>query len=139
MIVQPWQEDAMKKYLAAGMLAFLALAVDPRLLGGAAVAEEKIDTLVKQIEAELIAVRRDLHAHPELGLQEKRTSALVAAYMKKLGFEVRTGFAVTGVLGILKGGRPGPIVAVRGDMDGLPISEETGLGFAAKARTVLDG
>jgi len=129
----------MKKYLASGMLVFLALAVVPRLLGGAAAAEEKIDALVKQIEPELIAIRRDLHAHPELGLQEKRTSALVAAYLRKLGLEVRTGFAVTGVLGILKGGRPGPIVAMRGDMDGLPISEETGLSFASRARTILDG
>ena len=70
-------------------------------------------------------MRRDLHAHPELGLQEKRTSNLVAAYLQKLGLEVGTGFAVTGVLGILKGGKPGPMVAMRGDMDALPVNEET--------------
>ncbi|MCX6556460.1 MAG: amidohydrolase [Candidatus Aminicenantes bacterium] len=127
----------MKKHLAAGLLIVLALAAAVRLPGAAA--DEKIRALAKQIEPELIAMRRDLHAHPELGLQEKRTSALVAAYLRKLGFEVKTGFAVTGVLGILKGGKPGPVVAMRGDMDGLPISEETGLSFASKARAVLDG
>ncbi len=128
----------MKKYLAAGMLIMLGLALAPMRLGGA-VAGEKIRALAKRIEPELIAIRRDLHAHPELGLQEKRTSALVADYLRKLGFEVRTGFAVTGVLGVLKGGKPGPVVAMRADMDGLPISEETGLDFASKAHATLDG
>jgi amidohydrolase len=127
----------MKKHLAAGLLFMLALAAALRLPGAAD--NERIHALARQIEAELIAVRRDLHAHPELGLQEKRTSALVAATLKKLGLEVKTGFAVTGVLGILRGGKPGPVVAMRGDMDGLPISEETGLSFASKARAVLDG
>jgi amidohydrolase len=131
------QEVAMKKHLSAGLLIVLILAAVPRLPG--ATVDEKIRALAKQIEAELIAVRRDLHAHPELGLQEKRTASLVAAYLKKLGLEVRTGFAVTGVLGVLKGGKPGPVVAMRGDMDGLPITEETGLSFASKARALLDG
>ena len=129
----------MKKKLVAGLLVLLTLTFVYGRLGGATAAAEKIRSLTKKIEPELIAIRRDLHAHPELGLQEKRTSALVAKYLLKLGFEVRTGFAVTGVLGILKGGKPGPIVAMRADMDALPISEETGLSFASKERTILDG
>jgi amidohydrolase len=129
----------MKNQAAAVMLMIIvALAVVPARLNGA-VDDTKIHMLAQQIEAELIAVRRDLHAHPELGLQEKRTANIVAVYLKKLGLEVRTGFAVTGVLGILRGNKPGPVVAMRGDMDGLPISEATGLAFASRARSVLDG
>jgi amidohydrolase len=129
----------MKKNLAVGLLVLLAFSIIPGRLGGATALDEKIRAITKKIEPELIAMRRDLHAHPELGLQEKRTSALVAAFMRKLGFEVRTGLGVTGVLGILKGGKPGPIVAMRGDMDALPIREETKLSFASKERTLLDG
>jgi amidohydrolase len=88
---------------------------------------------------ELIAIRQDIHCHPELAFQETRTSGIVADYFRKLGLEVRTGFAKTGVLGILRGGKPGPIVAMRGDMDALPITEETDLPFASKDRTILDG
>lgn len=101
--------------------------------------ETKIRTLTDQLTPELINIRRDLHCHPELGLQEKRTSALVAEYFRKLGLEVRTGYATTGVVGILKGGRPGPIVAMRGDMDALPITEETGLPFASKVKVAAEG
>ncbi|MCU0288349.1 MAG: amidohydrolase [Acidobacteria bacterium] len=101
--------------------------------------EKKIRALTDQLTPELINIRRDIHCHPELGLQEKRTSALVAEYFRKLGLEVRTGYSVTGVVGILKGGRPGPIVGMRGDMDALPITEETGLPFASKAKTVVEG
>ncbi len=129
----------MKKKLAVGLIVFSALAAVPVRLIGATAAEKKIHSLTKQIEPGLIAMREDLHAHPELGLQEKRTSALVADYLRRLGFEVKTGLAVTGVLGILKGGKPGPIVAMRADMDGLPIGEETGLGFASRERVSLEG
>jgi len=129
----------MKKILAMSLTLFPILAVlASRPLDGNA-KEEKIRSLAKQIEPELISIRRDLHAHPELGLQEKRTSAIVAVYLRKLGCEVRTGIGVTGVLGILTGGKPGPVVAMRGDMDCLPITEETGLPFASMEKTVLDG
>jgi amidohydrolase len=101
--------------------------------------EKKIRDITDKLAPELITLRRDIHCHPELGLREKRTSALVAAYFKKLGLEVRTGYSVTGVLGILQGGRPGPVVALRGDMDALPITEETGLPFASKEKAVLEG
>jgi amidohydrolase len=75
-------------------------------------------------EQDIVALRRDLHEHPELGFEETRTAALVAARLEKLGFEVRTGVGVTGVIGVLRGARPGPTVLVRADMDALPIVEE---------------
>ncbi|WP_201313032.1 amidohydrolase [Dyella sp. EPa41] len=78
--------------------------------------------------------RRDIHQHPELSNRETRTSALVAAQLKKLGLEVHTGIAHTGVTGILKGGKPGPKLAIRADMDALPVTEEVDLPFASKAK-----
>jgi amidohydrolase len=100
---------------------------------------KKIDMIVKELTPSLISIRRDLHAHPELSGQEHRTSALVADYFKSLGLEVRTGIGGTGVLAVLRGGRPGPVVGFRGDMDALPITEETGLPFASKEKAILDG
>ncbi|MGB9004164.1 MAG: amidohydrolase [Candidatus Aminicenantales bacterium] len=100
---------------------------------------KKIDLIVKELTPSLISIRRDLHAHPELSGQEHRTSALVAEYFKSLGLEVRTGIGGTGVLAVLRGGKPGPVVGFRGDMDALPITEETGLPFASKEKAILDG
>jgi len=84
--------------------------------------------------ASVIAWRRDLHQHPELGRFEVRTSKIVADHLRALGMEVVTGVAKTGVIGVLKGGKPGPVVALRADMDALPIKEETGLPFASQAK-----
>ncbi len=83
------------------------------------------------IEARLIAIRRDLHAHPELGFEEVRTAGVVAAELTRLGIPHRTGVGRTGVFGVIEGGRPGPTLAIRADMDALPIGEETGLPFAS--------
>ncbi|RJP70052.1 MAG: amidohydrolase [Candidatus Abyssobacteria bacterium SURF_17] len=80
----------------------------------------------------LVETRRDLHAHPELGLQEVRTSARVAEELGKLGLEVKTGIGTTGVVGLLRGTSPGGTIAIRADMDALPITEETGLPFASQ-------
>lgn len=85
------------------------------------------------IEEKLIAWRRDIHQHPELGDQETRTSKLVAEHLRGLGLEVRTGVARTGVVGILKGGKPGRTVALRADMDALPVKEPAGLPFASQS------
>jgi len=101
--------------------------------------EKRIKAATDKLAPELVSIRRDIHAHPELGLEETRTSAIVADYFRKLGLDVRTGYAKTGVLGILKGGKPGPVVAMRGDMDALPITEETGLPFASKVTAVVEG
>ncbi len=100
----------------------------------------QIDLAAAAIEEPLIAWRRDLHQHPELGNREFRTAALVAEHLRKLGLdEVRTGVAHTGVVGLLKGGLPGPVVALRADMDALPVTEEVDMPFASKARSTWNG
>ena len=101
--------------------------------------DARIARLAKAEEAKVIAWRRDIHEHPELGNEETRTSALVAAHLKSLGIEVQTGVARTGVVGILRGGKPGPVVALRADMDGLPLVETSGLAFASTVKTTYLG
>src|SRR5262245_421838 len=96
--------------------------------------EQDIRQRAAQIESKLIAWRHDIHQHPELGEQETRTAALVAAHLTKLGLDVRTGVGVTGVVAVLKGGKPGPVVALRADMDALPVKEPEGLAFSSKAK-----
>jgi amidohydrolase len=96
--------------------------------------EQEIRQRAAQIENKLIAWRRDIHENPELGEQENRTAGLVAEHLKKLGLEVKTGIARTGVVAVLKGGKPGPVVALRADMDALPVKESEGLSFASKAK-----
>jgi len=86
---------------------------------------------VSAIEPQLIALRRSIHAHPELAFQETRTAGIVAAELARLGIAHRTGVGGTGVVGTIDGGRPGPTLAIRADMDALPIHEETGLPFAS--------
>lgn len=91
------------------------------------------------LEAKVIAWRRDIHQHPELGNNEVRTAALVAKHLKSLGLEVREHVGKTGVVGILRGGKPGGVVALRADMDALPVTEATGLPFASTVRTTFNG
>ena len=98
-----------------------------------------IDAGVAQIEPSLLMWRRDLHQHPELGNREFRTAGIVAKHLEELGLEVRTKVAHTGVVGLLKGALPGPVVALRADMDGLPVEERVDLPFASKARTQWNG
>ncbi len=84
----------------------------------------RIDAIAQEIFPAIVEIRRDIHRNPELGFREKRTAGLVADRLRALKFdEVRTGVGVTGVVGVLKGGRPGPVVAVRADMDALPVPE----------------
>jgi len=97
--------------------------------------EQEIRQRAAQIEPKLIAWRRDIHEHPELGEQEKRTAGLVAAHLRALGLEVKTGVAQTGVVALLQGGKPGPVVALRADMDALPVKEPEGLPFASRAKS----
>jgi len=101
--------------------------------------DARIAKLAAAEEPKVIAWRRDLHEHPELGNEENRTAALVAAHLKSLGFEVTTGVARTGVVGILRGGKPGPVVALRADMDGLPVTEASGLAYASTVKTMYLG
>jgi amidohydrolase len=119
--------------VAAGLLSASAALAEPTYRGA-------IDARAAAIEDRVIAWRRDIHAHPELSNRETRTAALVARHLKALGFdEVRTGVAHTGVVGVLKGGKPGPVVALRADMDALPVTEQTGLSFASTARATYKG
>ncbi len=100
---------------------------------------DEIQRLVAQVDPKVVEWRRDLHENPELGNREFRTSAKVAAHLESLGMEVRTRVAHTGVVGILRGGRPGPTVALRADMDALPVTEMVDLPFASKVRAEYNG
>lgn len=99
----------------------------------------KISAAAVKIEGQVVAWRRDIHEHPELGNREVRTSALVAKYLQSLGLDVKTGVAHTGVVAILKGGKPGPVVALRADMDALPVIERTPVPFASKVKAQYNG
>lgn len=93
----------------------------------------QISAKASAILPDLIQWRRYLHEHPELSNREFKTAEYVAAHLKKLGIEVQTGVGKTGVVGILKGGKPGPVIALRADMDGLPVKERVDVPFASKA------
>src|SRR6202008_4372028 len=101
--------------------------------------DAEVDRRTAQIQAKVVAWRRDIHAHPELSNRETRTADLVAQHLRSLGIEVRTGVAHTGVVGVLRGGKPGPVVALRADMDALPVTEEVDVPFASKVRTTWSG
>lgn len=105
------------------LIALAALVLCLPVLAQQSERERKIAELADGMKPELVATRRDLHQHPELSNREKRTSELVAARLRALGLDVRTGIGRYGVVALLKGGRPGPVVAVRADMDALPINE----------------
>lgn len=95
---------------------------------------------IAAVEDKVITWRRDLHEHPELSNREFRTAKVVAEHLRALDFDaVETGVAHTGVVGTLRGGKPGPVIALRADMDGLPVLEQTGLPFASRARGEYNG
>src|SRR5215208_7093409 len=95
---------------------------------------------VDKIEPRVVAWRRDFHQNPELGNREVRTAKIVADHLRALGFDsVQEKVAYTGVVGILKGGKPGRVVALRADMDALPVTEQVDLPFASKVRTTYNG
>ena len=98
-----------------------------------------LDEAAARVEPRVVAWRRDFHQHPELGNREKRTAGIVAAHLKALGMEVREQVAHTGVVGMLKGGRPGPVVALRADMDALPVTEEVDVPFKSNVKTEWNG
>ena len=100
---------------------------------------KKILKLIDNIEPKVIEWRRDFHEKPELSNREFRTAKIIAAYLKSLGIEVQTGVAHTGVVGILKGGKPGPVIALRADMDALPVTERVDIPFASKLTSTYNG
>jgi amidohydrolase len=100
---------------------------------------DKINVAADKIESKCIAWRRDIHEHPELGNNEYRTAKLIADHLRSLGIEVKEKIGKTGVVGILKGAKPGPCIGLRADMDGLPIVERVNLPFASKVKSIYSG
>ena len=117
------------------LLVFTLLLIFPKLNAQS----NNLENQLKEIEQKVIDWRRDIHQNPELGNREFRTAALVAKHLQSLGIEVQTKVGITGVVGVLKGGQPGPVVALRADMDALPVLERTAVPFASKATTFYDG
>ena len=101
--------------------------------------QTKLEQQAKEIEAQVIEWRRHFHEFPELSNRETKTGAYIAEHLKKLGMEVQYPVAKTGVVGLLKGGKPGPVIALRADIDALPVTERNRLPFASKERTTFNG
>jgi amidohydrolase len=121
------------------LIVFSLLAVETAEGQTASRLQSEIDRRSKELEQKVVAWRRDFHQNPELSNREFRTSKIVAEHLQKLGLEVKTGVAHTGVVGILRGGRPGPVVALRADMDALPVTEEVDLPFKSTAKSQYNG
>jgi amidohydrolase len=120
-------------------LAIIALEVLMSATLEAATLDQRIDDASKKVESKVIACRRDIHEHPELGNRETRTAKIVADRLRELGIEVKTPIAHTGVIGILHGGKPGKVVGLRADMDALPVTEQVDLPFKSTVRTTFNG
>jgi len=101
--------------------------------------ESQIESAVKKIEPKCIAWRRDFHEHPELSNREIRTAKIVADHLRSLGIEVKENVAKTGVVGILRGGKAGPVIGLRADMDGLPVTERVNIPFASRVKSTFNG
>ena len=125
--------------LLAVLVAVPSARVTAQKAAPASALTSEIDTLAAAVEPELIQWRRHLHQNPELSNREIETSKYVAERLKSFGLEPQTGIAKTGVVALLTGGRPGPVVALRADMDGLPVREEVNLPFASKAMGEYEG
>jgi len=118
----------------------LAAALSAALPLCASAQSSDVEALATSVDAKVLAWRRDIHQHPELGNREVRTAKLVADHLTALGFDdVRTGIATTGVTAVLRGGKPGPRIALRADMDALPVTERNDLPFASKATAEFRG
>lgn len=128
----------MKKIFAGAVIAAMLLATpsQAQTAGGFSPATE---SSIESVLPRMVAWRRDFHEHPELSYEEVRTARIVAAHLRSLRLEVRTGIAQTGVVGVLRGGRPGPVIALRADMDALPVTEEGDLPFRSRARGTYNG
>ncbi|WP_438836050.1 amidohydrolase [Dawidia cretensis] len=113
--------------LASGAIA----QVNPKL-------QAKLEQQARQLEPSVITWRRHLHQYPELSNREIKTAAYVAEHLRKLGLEVQTGIAHTGVVALLRTGKPGPVIALRADMDALPVTERNSLPFASKEKAIFN-
>jgi amidohydrolase len=129
---------ALRPLVAAAAMSLLVAPVGALAATPPRIASE-IDRLAGEVEGDVIAWRRDIHAHPELSNRETRTAALVADHLRSLGLEVRTEVGLTGVIATVHGGRPGPVVALRADMDALPVTEQVDVPFASQVRGTYNG
>ncbi|WP_202845232.1 amidohydrolase [Luteimonas saliphila] len=122
------------------LLACCLLLVLPAMSSHAQAAQRtEVAEAAQRLQGRVVEWRRDIHQHPELGNRETRTAALVADHLRALGLEPKTGIATTGVTAVLKGGRPGPRIALRADMDALPVTERVDVPFASKVTTTFRG
>jgi amidohydrolase len=119
-------------------LSFLLAAPVLRAQGADAL-RAQVDRAALSVAPKLTAWRHDIHSHPELSFQETRTAKLVADHLRSLGLEVQVGVGGNGVIGILRGGKPGPVVALRADMDALPVVEQVDVPFKSTQRTTYNG
>ena len=115
--------------VAVGVLAALSLGPAVRPADAQGPLDARIDQAVERLAPQIVELRHQIHQNPELSNRETKTAELVAAHLKSLGLEPKTGIAKTGVVALLKGGKPGPLIAVRADMDALPVTEQTDLPF----------
>ncbi len=129
-----FREKFMKKLLSVFVL--LMISVNPLL---AFDQSDEINTATARIMPQVIEWRRHLHQYPELSNREFKTAKFIEDYLRKLGLEVKTGVAKTGVVGILRGGLPGPTIGLRADMDGLPVTERVDVPFASKEKGEYNG
>ena len=143
----------MKKYLLVWILALTAFGLSAQSIVGISNQntnskttsspisdyKPKLEAKADAIQAQVVTWRRDFHEHPELGNREFRTSGIIRKYLTSLGLEVLPPMATTGVVAILKGAYPGPVVGLRADIDGLPITERTPVPFASKVKTTYNG
>jgi len=127
------------KRLSCVLGAVVFAVVTTAAIGGKPKIDPAIDSAVKRVTPGIVQIRHQIHEHPELSNREFETSKLVAAHLRKLGLEVQTNVAHTGVVGILRGGKPGPTIAVRADMDALPVTEDTPFSFKSTEQAVFLG
>jgi amidohydrolase len=127
------------RYISIGIIATLSILSFDANAQQESPFSPDLQQLIASVEDKVIEWRRDIHQHPELGNQEFRTAALIAEHLRSLGIEVQTEVAHTGVIGILRGAHPGPVVALRADMDALPVTERVAIPFASTATTVFNG
>jgi amidohydrolase len=125
--------------LVAKLTIAASLLVAPASAQTATAFSSGVESSIQAVLPRMLAWRRDFHQHPELSYEEVRTARVVAQHLRSLRMEVRTGVARTGVVGVLRGARPGPAIALRADMDALPVTEEVDLPFASRVRATYNG
>src|SRR5690606_5222962 len=101
--------------------------------------QQKLKSATEKIESKCITWRQHLHQYPELSNREFKTAKMIAEHLKSLGIEVQENVAKTGVVGLLKGGKPGPVIGLRADMDALPVEERSALSFASRVKSEYNG